>query len=52
FLEELDWSDNEEFDDEPEFDTDSDDGSDVVSSDGNLSDANTAVDENPDPIAH
>ncbi|KAJ1567828.1 hypothetical protein HK096_008536 [Nowakowskiella sp. JEL0078] len=51
FLEELDWSDNEEFDDEPEFDTDSDDGSDVVSSNGNLSDADTAVDENPDPIA-
>ncbi|KAJ1550749.1 hypothetical protein HK096_005241, partial [Nowakowskiella sp. JEL0078] len=51
FLEELDWSDNEEFDDEPEFDTDSDDGSDVVSSNGNLSEADTAVNENPDPIA-
>ncbi|KAJ1535418.1 hypothetical protein HK096_002586 [Nowakowskiella sp. JEL0078] len=52
FMEELDWSDNEEFGDEPEFDTDSDDGSEGVSSNGsNLSEAETAVDENPDPIA-
>ncbi|KAJ1558185.1 hypothetical protein HK096_003103, partial [Nowakowskiella sp. JEL0078] len=52
FMEELDWSDNEEFDNKSEFDTDSDDGSEGESSNGsNLSEAETVVDENLDPIA-